>query len=120
MSGRGRGRSGQWRPQTRSHQNHTPNKENKEVKKTLNDWFYHLGSAKLASGYQATTDFLINHIKQEFKYGIDIAMTIANAKPLVTKDWKPTLKKSSSEDPNTKELENKQYKMEFQADFDIY
>ena len=85
-----------------------PNKENKEVKKTLNDWFYHLGSAKHASGYQATTNFLINYIKQDFKYGIDIAMAIADAKPLVTKNWKPTLKKSNNEDVDTKELENKQ------------
>jgi hypothetical protein len=38
----------------------------------------------------------------------------------VTEDWKPTLKKSGSQNPDTKELENEQYKMEFQADFDIY
>ena len=111
--GRGRGTSGQWRPQSRSNQNQTLNKENKEVKKTVNDWFYHLGSAKHASGYQATTDFLINHIKQDFEYGIDIATAIADAKPLVTENWKPALRKSSSQDPNTKGLENKQYKMEF-------
>ena len=120
MSGRGRGRSGRWRPQTRSNHSNTTNKEDKEVKKTVNDWFYHLGSAKHASGYQATTDFLINHIKQDFEYGINIATAIAEAKPLVTEDWKPALKKSSSQDPDTKDLENEQYKMEFQADFDIY
>ena len=120
MLGRGRGRSGHWRPQPRSNQNQAPTKEIKKVKKTVNDWFYHLGLAKHASGYQATTNFLINHIKQEFEYGINIAMAIAEAKPLVTEDWKPTLKKSDSQDPDTKELENEQYKMEFQADFDIY
>ena len=122
MSGRGRGRgsSGRWRPQPRSNQSQLPTKENKEIKKTINDWFYHLGSAKHALGYQATTDFLINHIKQEFEYGINIATAIVEAKPLITEDWKPTLRKSNSQDPNTKELENEQYKMEFQADIDIY
>ena len=120
MSGRGKGRGGQGKPQPRSIYNHSPNKENKEVKKTLTDWYYHLGSAKHASGYQATTDFLINHIKQDFEYGIDIATAIADAKPLTTEDWKPTLQKSNSTDFETKELENEQYKMEFQADFDIY
>jgi hypothetical protein len=110
MSGRGKGRGGQGKPQPKSTHNHTPNKE---VKKTLTDWYYHLGSAKHASGYQATTNFLINHIKQEFEYGIDIAMAMADAKPLTTEDWKPTLQKSNSTDFKTKELENKQYKMEF-------
>ena len=86
MSGRGRGRSGRWRPQPRYNQNQESTKENKEIKKTVNDWFFHLGSAKHASGYQATTDFLINHIKQEFEYGINIATAIAEAKPLVTED----------------------------------
>ena len=120
MLRRGKGRGGRGKPQPRSTYYHPPNKENKEVKKTLNDWYYHLGSAKHASGYQATTDFLINHIKQDFEYGIDIATAIADAKPLTTEEWKPTLQKSKSEDLETKELENEQYKMEFQADFDIY
>jgi hypothetical protein len=120
MSGRGRGRSGRGRPQPRSTYNHPSNKETKEVKKTLTDWYYHLGSAKHASGYQATTDFLINHIKQDYEYGIDIATAIADTKPVTTEDWKPTLQKSKSQDLETKELENEQYKMEFQADFDIY
>jgi hypothetical protein len=47
-------------------------------------------------------------------------MAIADAKPLTTEDWKPTLQKSKSEDLKIKKLENKQYKMEFQSDFDIY
>ena len=118
MSGRGRAKGGRWRPQPRYNQ--TSTKEDKEVKKTVNDWFFHLGSAKHASGYQATADFLINHIKQEFEYGINIATAIAEAKPLVTEEWKPALRKSDSQDCDTKELENEQYKMEFQADFDIY
>jgi hypothetical protein len=54
------------------------------------------------------------------EYGIDIATAIADAKPFITEDWKPTLQKSKSEDLKTKELENEQYKMEFQADFNIY
>ena len=120
MSGRGRGKGGRWRSQTRSNQNQESPKENKEVKKTVNDWFFHLGSAKHTSGYQATIDFLINHIKQEFEYGIDIATAIVEGEPLVTEEWKPGLRKSDSQDDDTKELENEQFKMEFQADFDLY
>ena len=112
MSGKGKEKGGRGKPQPRSTYNHSQNKE-REVKKTLTDWYYHLGSAKHASGYQATTNFLINHIKQDFEYGIDIATAIADAKPLTTEDWKPTLQKSKSEDLKTKELENKLYKMEF-------
>ena len=88
MSGRGRGKGGKWRSQPRSNQKQESPKENKDVKKTVNDWFFHLGSAKHASGYQATIDFLINHIKQEFEYGIDIATAIAEGEPLVTEEWK--------------------------------
>jgi hypothetical protein len=44
----------------------------KEIKKSVNDYNYYLGSAKQASDYEMTTDFLINYIKKTFDYGSDI------------------------------------------------
>jgi hypothetical protein len=44
----------------------------KEIKKSVNDYNYYLGSAKQASDYETTTEFLINYIKKTFDYGSDI------------------------------------------------
>jgi hypothetical protein len=55
-----------------------PRTNNKENKKSITDWNYFIGSAKQASEYEATTEFLVNHIKETFEYGGDIAMAIVN------------------------------------------
>jgi hypothetical protein len=47
-------------------------------------------------------------------------MTIVSQEPINTDSWKPRLHKSSDPDPETKETENEQYKMEFQANFNNY
>ena len=52
MSGRGKGRGGRGKPQSRSTYNHPQNKENKEVKKNLTDWYYHLGSATTGVAFE--------------------------------------------------------------------
>jgi hypothetical protein len=75
---------------------------------------------KQASEYKATTEFLVNHIKETFEFGGDIAIAIVNQATINTDSWKPRLQKSSDTDPETKETENKQYKMEFQANFNNY
>jgi hypothetical protein len=41
-------------------------------KKSITDYNYYLGSAKQASDYETTTEFIINHVKQVFDYGDDI------------------------------------------------
>ena len=120
MSGRGRGRGGRGRFHGKSSTSTSPRTENKENKKTINDWNYYIGSAKQASEYEATTEFLVNHIKETFEYGGDIAMAIINQAPINTDLWKPRLQKSSDPDPDTKDTENEQYKMEFQANFNNY
>jgi hypothetical protein len=40
----------------------------KEIKKSVNDYNYYLGSAKQASDYEMTTEFLINLIVKTFEY----------------------------------------------------
>jgi hypothetical protein len=59
------------------------------------------------------TKFLVNHIRETFKFGGDIAMAFVNLELINTDSWKPKLPKSSDPDPETNETENKQYKMEF-------
>ena len=119
MSGRGKGRGGRGRFQPRTNST-APRTENKENNKSIKDWTYYIGSAKQASDYEAITDFLINQIKETYEFGNDIAMAIVNQEPVKTDSWRPTLQKSSNSDPDSKDAENEQYKMEFQADYESY
>ena len=98
----------------------SPRTKNKINKKSITDWNYYIGSAKQASKYKAITEFLVNHIKETFEYGGDIAMAIVNQAPINTDLGKPRLQKSSDPDPDIKDTENEQYKMEFQANFNNY
>ena len=119
MSGRGKGRGGRGRFQPKTNST-APRTENKENNKSIKDWTYYIGSAKQASDYEAITDFLINQIKETYEFGNDIAMAIVNQEPVKTDSWRPTLQKSSNSDPDSKDAENEQYKMEFQADYESY
>lgn len=42
-------------------------------KKTIEDYFFYVGSSKQASDYEITAEFVINHIKMTFDRGNDIA-----------------------------------------------
>jgi hypothetical protein len=59
------------------------------------------------------TNYLINYIQQNFEFGNDIANALVNQEPVNTEAWKPTLQKSNNPDPEIKELETEQFKMEF-------
>ena len=120
MSGRGRGRSGRGRFQGRARYPGPPRQETKTIKKSINDWNYYIGSAKQASEFEATTEFLINYIKQNFEFGNDVAKAITTQEPIITELWKPSLQLSKNTDPEIKEVENQQYTIEFKADYDLY
>ena len=100
--------------------NSSTNKKEHQEKKSSNELMYYIGSARQASDYEALTEFLINYIQQNFEFGDYIANAIVNQKPINTDLWKPFLQKSNSSDPEIKELESEQFKMEFQADYEHY
>ncbi len=61
-SGRGgRGNSGRGKP------------KHQQTKKTIEDYYFYVGSTKQASDYKTTAEFIINHIKKTFDRGNDIA-----------------------------------------------
>ena len=104
--GRGRGRGGRGgrggtgrgssRPQT-------PKK-----KKTIEDYYFYVGSSKQATDYEITAEFVVTHIKKTFDRGNDIAESL---RTLVKQDadaWLPTLRISTSTNDETKTRENKQ------------
>ena len=120
MSGRGRGRGGRGRFHGKPSTSSLPRRENTEYKKSIIDQNYYIGSAKQASEYKAIPEFLVNCIKETFEFGKDIEIAIVNQVPINTDSWKPRLQKSSDPSPDTKNTENEQYRMEFQANFNNY
>jgi hypothetical protein len=98
--GRGRGRGGP----TQS-----------KIKKTVEDYFFYIGSSKQASDYEITAEFVVNHIKKTFDRGNDIAEAIRMLTKTDTSLWKPTLQVSTATKPTVKEREDKQFVMEYKA-----
>ena len=119
MSGRGRasnrGRDG------RGTNFHKENKMKKpEIKKSLIDYNYHVGSARQASDYEITTEFLINYIRKTYEYGDDIAIALEKLQHVKTDEWKPSMQVSLATEDVIREAENRQFEIEFKSDYDTY
>jgi hypothetical protein len=92
-----------------------------ETKKGLTDYNYYLGSARQVSDYETPTEFLINYIKKTFNYGSNIGQALKELKEVDAADpWKPTLNQSRAADAAIQAIKNKQFKMEFKANYDAY
>ena len=87
-------------------------------KKTLEDYFFYVGSTKQASDYEATANFVINHIKKTYDYGYDISEALRNLKEPDTNLWKTKLQASKSTDADEKPTEDKQFGMDYKAAID--
>ena len=77
----------------------------------VTDFSYYLGSAKQASDYETTTEFVINYIKKLYDYGNDIGSALETLEPVDTSDWRPTMKFSSDEDETIRKNEDRQYEI---------
>jgi hypothetical protein len=97
----------------------------KEIKKSVNDYNYYLGSAKQASDYETTTEFLINYIIKTFDYGNDIGQALRELEYPDPDSWKPTMRQSTHlgndpDDEAQRAFENKQFEIEFKSEFDDF
>ena len=81
-------------------------------KKELKDYRYYLGTATQSSEYQKTTDFIVNHIKNEFDNSGDITLALKNLQEYDFSQYRPQLKLSDSSDPTIKRVTDKQWKIE--------
>ena len=73
MSGRGQGfQSSTGRGRGIRHYNNTKYKSQEQCK-SLQDYVYHIGSAKQASDYVIVMKYLLNHICKTYTFGDDIA-----------------------------------------------
>jgi hypothetical protein len=90
-------------------------KDKATKRKSLEDYVYYIGSAKQASDFVTITKYLINEIAQTFEYGNDIAQSLEARTKLDIDTYMPELKISTSNDDTTKEREDKQFKMLYEA-----
>ena len=115
MSGRNPGRRGGRGGRGNRYYNRPDVKSAGKKKKTLEDYYFYLGSAKQASNYATAADFIINHIKKEYDRGRDIAESLRELEIPDINLWMPTLRASTNPDTTIQVLENKQYEMEYKA-----
>jgi hypothetical protein len=87
----------------------------KRKSKSLEDYVYYIGSVKQASDFVTITKYLINEIAQTFEYGNDIAQSLEARTKLDIDTYMPELKISTSNDDTTKEREDEQFKMLYEA-----
>ena len=64
-------------------------------KKTLTDYTFYLGSAKQASDYEITVEYVINHIKKTYEFGNDIGTALKKLEPVTKLFTKPSLSMST-------------------------
>ena len=120
MSGRGRGRTGgHGRHSGRGHDN-KKGSTNKTTVKTVKDYMYYVGSAKQAADYETTTDYLINYVRKTFTFGNDIGTVLETLEEFDITKFKPVLYYSYNDDKEAKDSENRQFEMEFKAEYDAY
>ena len=86
----------------------------------MTDYNYYLGSAKQASDFEQTTEYIINYIQKSYDYGIDIAMALSHGKHLNTDNWKPSIQVSIAQDDAIRESETRQFEIEFKEDYNEY
>ena len=101
------------------HNNKNPSSETK-LKKTIDDYFFYVGSNEQASDFETTSEFMINHVKKTFDRGNDVAEALRLLRKPDTSVWKPSLSFSTQESIVLKTHEDRQYELEYKADLDEY
>ncbi len=121
MSGKGRFvKKGQGKGKKTQAKGGNSNAATANKKQFVTDYNFYFGSANQASDYEITTEFLINYIKKFYDYGIDIGMAHENMESLDTAPWKPCMQVSTEEDEASRIAENRQFEIEFMADYNTY
>jgi len=63
-------------------------------KKTIEEYYFYVGSSKQASDYETTSIYIINYIKKTFYRGNNVAEALQTLVKTDPETWKPTLKAS--------------------------
>jgi hypothetical protein len=113
--GRGRGRSCKGE-MTNSNPSSDAKKIAPKVQKTLGDHIYYVGEARQASNFSVITDFIINHIRQTFKYGNDIANALDDRFHVDFNALMPERQELKNPDPTISKQEDNQFAILYQAE----
>jgi hypothetical protein len=89
-------------------------------KKSIEDYYFYVGSSKQASDFEMTSKFLVNYVKKTFDRGNDVAKALRILEPTDTDLWKPALTFSIETDVTLKAQEDRQYELEYKADLDEF
>ena len=92
------------------------NQKNDKKKQANNDLKFHLGSANHANEYQSTMEHWINHIRENYEYGDDMATALEEEKEYDVNKDKPVLVMET----DATEAELEQAKMEFKIDYEVW
>jgi hypothetical protein len=100
----------------------TPSTLTKETKKkkSIEDYFFYVGSSKQASDFETTSEFLVNYVKKTFDRGNDVAEALRTLTPEDTELWKPTLQFSTATEDTKNKQENRQHELEYKANLDEF
>ena len=98
----------------------TTRKDTTKKKKSLEDYYFYVGSSKQASDFETTYEYLVNYIKRTYSRGNDIAEALRVMESPITDKWKPSLHESTSTDANDKKREDRQFELDYKADYDEY
>jgi hypothetical protein len=125
MSGRGQGRGysgGRGNAGRRNYiSNNNNNKSSKpQIRKTLQDYVYTIGSSKQASDYSLITQFLITHIRKTYERGDDIANALEEDKEPDEKDWSPRVKVAKGSTEEEKKQNLRYAEIIFQSEVDAF
>jgi hypothetical protein len=94
----GRGGRGGRKPQAQ--------KQETKKKKSIEDYYFYVGSSKQASDFETISEFLINYVKKTFDRGNDVAKALHILEPTDTDLWKPALTFSIETDVTLKAQED--------------
>ena len=100
--------------------NNRSHKTSSSSKKTMADYTFYLGTAKAASNFELTKDYLINHICETYDTGDDIAKALESEAEFDLTTVQPSLKVSQSSNKPTAEAENKDFIIEHEAVMELF
>ena len=79
----------------------------------MEDFVFYIGSAKQASDYVNTAEYLINFIKKTYDDGNDIADALSEERDFPMKTVEPKLEVSSEKDDTKKSVEDRQNELKY-------
>ena len=88
--------------------------------KTLADHVYYVGSARQASDYVTVTHFLVNHIKQNYDKGQDIAKALEDLEDIDFDKIEPKMKTSAETDKDKQAIEQRQFEKAYEIEYKAF